>query len=173
MRRAALAARRLQPASLGDVACVRLLHVLSGFGTVPVAGYLPLQTEISPLPAMQRLSGAVAVPEIVAQGAPLIFRRWTPGCALAPGPFKTRVPVGAVEIVPRVVIVPLVGFDRSGARLGYGGGFYDRTLEALRRAGPVTAIGFAFAAQELDMVPTEPTDQPLDMIVTEAEVIRP
>lgn len=173
LRRAALAARAGQPAGHADTAAARLATVLAAFGPVPVAGYLPLRSEISPLPAMASHPGPVAVPEIVAQGAPLVFRRWTPGCDLAPGPFRTQVPVGTEEIVPRVVIVPLVAFDRTGARLGYGGGFYDRTLEALRRQGPVTAIGYAFAAQEAEAVPTEPTDQPLDLIVTEAEVIRP
>ena len=68
--------------------------------------------------------------------------------------------------------MPLVAFDARGYRLGYGGGFYDRTLEGLRARGPVTAIGFAFAAQELEEVPVEPTDQPLDRIITEAGEIR-
>ncbi|MGB8624384.1 MAG: 5-formyltetrahydrofolate cyclo-ligase, partial [Paracoccaceae bacterium] len=69
--------------------------------------------------------------------------------------------------------VPLLAFDRRGFRLGYGGGFYDRTLEGLRAARPTLAIGFAYAGQEMDEVPTEPTDQPLDLIVTEDGVIRP
>ena len=72
-----------------------------------------------------------------------------------------------------MLIVPLVAFDRRGFRLGYGGGFYDRTLERLRAAGPTTAIGFAFGAQELPEVPVEPTDQPLDLIVTERGPIFP
>jgi len=82
------------------------------------------------------------------------------------------IPEVAEEVVPEVLIVPLLAFDRPGYRLGYGGGFYDRTLERLRARGPVTAIGFAFAAQEVDRVPTEPTDQKLDLIVTERGVIR-
>ena len=75
-------------------------------------------------------------------------------------------------LVPQVLIVPLVAFDRSGGRLGYGGGFYDRTLELLRAAGPIFAVGFAYAAQEAEALPLEPTDQPLDVIVTDAEVLR-
>jgi 5-formyltetrahydrofolate cyclo-ligase len=74
-------------------------------------------------------------------------------------------------MTPQIVIVPLVAFSRDGGRLGYGGGFYDRTLEQLRAAGPVLAIGFAFDAQEDPEIPLEPTDQPLDMIVTESQVI--
>mgnify|MGYP002621762116 CR=1 FL=1 len=75
-------------------------------------------------------------------------------------------------MVPDVVIVPLVAFDLRGGRLGYGGGFYDRTLEGLRQRGKVTAIGYAFDAQQADDLPLETTDQPLDMIVTETRVLR-
>jgi 5-formyltetrahydrofolate cyclo-ligase len=73
-------------------------------------------------------------------------------------------------VTPQILIVPLLAFDARGYRLGYGGGFYDRTLQGLRAAGPVTAIGFAYNAQEVAQVPTEPTDQPLDFIVTEAGI---
>jgi len=89
------------------------------------------------------------------------------------GTFGAMIPATGDWIEPEVLIVPLLAFDRRGFRLGYGGGFYDRTIEALRAKGPVTAIGFAFAAQEVDEVPTEPTDQRLDLIVTEQGVIRP
>jgi 5-formyltetrahydrofolate cyclo-ligase len=74
---------------------------------------------------------------------------------------------------PEILIVPLVAFDLSGGRLGYGGGFYDRTLQTLRARRPRLAVGFAFAAQECESVPLEPTDEPLDLIVTESEVIEP
>lgn len=88
------------------------------------------------------------------------------------GPFGAQVPRAGVWVTPDVVIVPLVAFDRKGGRLGYGGGFYDRTLEGLRAQAPVVAIGYAFAAQEAEDLPLEPTDQPLDMIVTEAGIRR-
>ena len=74
-------------------------------------------------------------------------------------------------MLPRTLVVPLLAFDRTGQRLGYGAGHYDRTLEKLRKVHPVKAIGFAYAAQECDRVPTEATDQPLDAIVTEREVL--
>ncbi len=89
------------------------------------------------------------------------------------GPFGARVPAAGSWITPAALIVPLLAFDRDGFRLGYGGGFYDRTLERLRAAAPVLAVGFAFAGQEMETVPTEPTDQRLDAIVSEAGVIRP
>lgn len=87
------------------------------------------------------------------------------------GPFGAWIPAVDDFITPEILIVPLVGFDRAGNRLGYGGGFYDRTLEKLRAAGPCMAIGFAYGAQEAAELPLEPTDQPLDMIVTEAEIL--
>ena len=87
------------------------------------------------------------------------------------GPFGARVPAEAEEVVPEVLIVPLVAFDARGYRLGYGGGFYDRTLEGLRAARKTVAIGYAFSAQAMDEVPLEPTDQRLDAMVTEAGVI--
>jgi 5-formyltetrahydrofolate cyclo-ligase len=104
---------------------------------------------------------------------PLAFRHWQPGTTMVRGKFDVECPgEDAEEGVPQVLVVPLLAFDARGRRLGYGGGFYDRTLAALRAAGPVTAIGFAFAAQEFDAVPADATDQPLDVVVTEREVHR-
>ena len=172
-RRAAFGARKSAFAAGQGEACAHLLAALTRFSGAPLAGYLPIRTEIDPRPAMAAHRGAVGVPVIAGEGLPLTFRSWTPETPLISGPFGAYVPETGAEITPRVLIVPLVAFGRRGFRLGYGGGFYDRTLERLRAAGPVTAIGFAFAAQELDTVPTEPTDQPLDLIVTETGPILP
>lgn len=173
-RRQAFAARKAaHAAGQGAAAADHLRAALAPFAGAPLAGYMPIRTEIDPRAAMAAHEGPVAVPVIVAEGQPLVFHRWTPGCAMVAGPFGAHVPEIAEPVVPRVVIVPLVAFDRRGFRLGYGGGFYDRTLEGLRAQGPITAIGFGFAAQELPAVPTEPTDQPLDLIVTDAGLIRP
>ncbi|MEO0823361.1 MAG: 5-formyltetrahydrofolate cyclo-ligase [Pseudomonadota bacterium] len=137
-----------------------------------VAGYRPIRTEIDPSMAMRALALAGArlcVPVIDGPGLPLRFREWSPGCAEIEGAFGARIPAEGHWLVPDTLIVPLVAFDSACARLGYGGGFYDRTLEELRAASPATAaIGFAYAAQEMDAVPREPTDQTLDLIVTEA-----
>jgi 5-formyltetrahydrofolate cyclo-ligase len=151
----------------------RLAEVLQAWRDVPVSGFLPIRTEIDPRPAMATAAehGPVAVPVIEGKGRPLRFSRWTPGCALREGPFGAMVPELDDFIEPEVLVVPLVAFDRAGGRLGYGGGFYDRTLEMLRGRRPTRAIGFAYAAQEAEALPLEPTDQPLDMVVTEAEVI--
>lgn len=147
-----------------------LADVLAGHQGAVLAGYMPMRTEIDCLPAMAahcRAGGRVCVPVIPGMAQPLRFHEWTPETEMVEGAFKALIPQGGVELTPTVLIVPLLAFDRRGYRLGYGGGFYDRTLEGLRARGTVTAIGFAFAAQEVETVPTEPTDQPLDMIVTE------
>ena len=132
-----------------------------------LAGYMPMRTEIDPLRAMTAHHGPVCVPVIIGAGQALRFREWSPGCAMVPGEFGALIPAEGAWVVPEVLIVPLVGFDARGYRLGYGGGFYDRTLEALRARGPILAIGFAFSGQEMPEVPIEPTDQRLDAIVTE------
>jgi 5-formyltetrahydrofolate cyclo-ligase len=149
-----------------------LSQVLAGYRGVPLAGYMPIRTEISPLPAMEEAAahGPVGVPVIMGEGQPLKFSLWEPGCAMKDGPFGAQIPAVEEFFEPEIVIVPLVAFDRNGGRLGYGGGFYDRTLEQLRARRATLAIGFAYAAQEAEELPLEPTDQPLDMIVTEEGV---
>ena len=135
-----------------------------------VAGYLPIRGELDPVPAMLALSGLgypLCVPEIEAPGHPLRFRAWQPGAATEPGRYGVEVPVGAALVEPDVLLVPLLAFDPRGHRLGYGGGFYDRTIAALRARGEVTALGLAYAAQMLPNVPTADTDMHLDGIVTE------
>jgi len=172
-RRAAFDRRKAAHAARGPAPGARLSAVLAGYRGAALAGYMPIQTEIDPLPPMEAAAahGPVCVPVIIAAGQPLRFSRWTPGGAMRDGPFGARIPQVDDFITPQILIVPLVAFDRAGGRLGYGGGFYDRTLEALRANGPVLAIGYAFAAQEADGLPLEPTDQPLDMIVTDRETI--
>ncbi|MGB4826504.1 MAG: 5-formyltetrahydrofolate cyclo-ligase [Paracoccaceae bacterium] len=132
-----------------------------------LSGYMPMRTEIDPLPAMAAHQGVVGVPIIPGKAVPLKFREWTPGCALVAGSFGALIPAEGAWVEPEVLIVPLLSFDARGYRLGYGGGYYDRTLEMLRARRPTFAVGFAFAAQEVDEVPVEPTDQRLDAIVTE------
>ena len=132
-----------------------------------LSGYMPMRTEIDPLPAMAAHQGVVGVPIIPGKAVPLRFREWTPGCELVAGAFGAMIPASGVTVEPEVLIVPLLTFDARGYRLGYGGGYYDHTLEMLRARRPTLAVGFAFAAQEVDEVPTEPTDQRLDAVVTE------
>ncbi|RKF16867.1 5-formyltetrahydrofolate cyclo-ligase [Roseovarius spongiae] len=172
-REAAFARRRAAHAAAGPGAAGRLSEVLAGYRGAPLAGYMAIRSEIDPAPAMAEAAahGTVGVPVIEGAGKPLKFSRWSPGCEMKDGPFGARVPAVEDFITPEILIVPLVAFDRRGGRLGYGGGFYDRTLEELRAKGPALAIGFAYGAQEAAALPLEVTDQSLDMVVTENEVI--
>ncbi|ROU00190.1 5-formyltetrahydrofolate cyclo-ligase [Histidinibacterium lentulum] len=174
-RRAAFARRAAAHAEAPDDACAPLIEALAAHRGRPLSGYMPIRTEIDPRPAMALAArhGSVGVPVIRAKGAPLDFHLWTPDTPMVPGPFGAMVPREPRPMTPEVLIVPLAAFTRAGFRLGYGGGFYDRTLAALRARGPVLAIGFAYAAQETETLPLEPFDAPLDLVVTETEVILP
>lgn len=158
----ALAARRMPP-----------LDITS---STVVAGYAPIRSEIDPVPLMRSLAvkgAALAMPAIAARDTALVFRAWMPGDALVRGALGTcEPPASAVEVVPDIVLVPLAAFDRAGHRIGYGAGYYDRTLEALRRRRTVTAIGLAFAVQEVAQVPALSHDVRLDYVLTETGVFR-
>lgn len=162
------AAHAAEPGA-GAALAAHLAPLFAAHPGAVIAGYLPFRTEIDPLPAMiaALARGPVAVPVVTGAGAALAFRLWQPGAALEPGPFGTRHPAAGEEVVPRIVLVPLLGFDRRGARLGFGGGYYDRTLAALRTGAGVLAVGLAYAAQELPQVPEEPFDMALDAVATE------
>ena len=170
-RRAAYAVRKAAFQAGQGQAAELLADFLSDQKGRVLAGYMPMRTEIDPLPAMAAHQGPVCVPVIPGPDMPLRFREWTPGCAMEAGAFGALIPAEGAWLEPEVLIVPLLSFDRRGFRLGYGGGFYDRTLERLRARGATLALGFAFAAQEVAEVPIEPTDQPLDAILTETGLI--
>lgn len=136
-----------------------------------VAAYMPIRSELSPLPLVSILvaQGIVtAMPETPSPGNPLVFRRWAPGDDLVDGPYGTCQPSPAAPIVvPGVILAPMLAYDEACWRLGYGGGFYDRTLAELRAAGnSVTAIGIAFDGQLVDKVPVGPFDVSLDAVLT-------
>jgi 5-formyltetrahydrofolate cyclo-ligase len=136
-----------------------------------IAGYWPMGDEMDPRPLMLALASrghALALPITPPRGQPLAFRAWAQGAALSPGPMGTSEPVAGEELRPDVVLVPLLAFDRAGRRLGYGAGYYDRTLAALPGA---KAIGIAYAGQEMPEVPAGPQDMRLPLIATEDSVI--
>jgi 5-formyltetrahydrofolate cyclo-ligase len=142
-----------------------------------VSGYWPLEDEFDPRPAMDRLAGLghpLALPRVQGRGRPLAFHAWEPGDRLLAGPFQVMEPSpDAPAVDPRILLVPLLAFDRTGRRLGYGAGYYDMVLRDLRAQSPAPfAIGVAFAAQEVAEVPTGPRDQVLDAVVTERHVHR-
>jgi 5-formyltetrahydrofolate cyclo-ligase len=142
-----------------------------------VAGYWPLADEFDPRPAMHRLAWLghpLALPRVQGRGRPLAFHAWRPADPLLAGPFQVMEPSPDAPVVsPRILLVPLLAFDRMGRRLGYGAGYYDMVLRDLRAQRPVPlAIGVALAAQEVDEVPTGPRDETLDAVVTERRVHR-
>jgi 5-formyltetrahydrofolate cyclo-ligase len=178
--RAVLRARRARIAPAQAAAAARAVRERLGGIAVPdgdatVAGYWPMGDELDIRPTLEAFVASgrgCALPVVVGRGRPLIFRRWTPGDALVSGGFGTSIPAAdRDETRPALLLVPLLAFDRRGFRLGYGGGYYDTTIAALRRGGGVIAIGVAFAAQEVEAVPVESFDQRLDAIATEAELM--
>jgi 5-formyltetrahydrofolate cyclo-ligase len=142
---------------------------------VIVSGFFPMKTEINPMPLLRKLADAgaqLALPAIAGRGKPLIMRAWHFGAPLEAGQWGIREPLAdAAEVAPDILIVPLACFDRQGHRIGYGAGYYDMTIRALRAKKPVTAIGIAFAAQEVPRVPATERDERLDLVLTEKETI--
>jgi 5-formyltetrahydrofolate cyclo-ligase len=140
-----------------------------------VSGFMPLGSEINPLPLMRRLSASgarLALPVIAGRGKALIMRSWNFGDELERGQWNIREPkAAAAEVEPDILLVPLLAFDRTGHRIGYGAGYYDLTIAGLRARKAVTAVGIAFAAQEVRAVPSTPRDARLDLVLTENEVI--
>ena len=138
-----------------------------------VAGFWPMGHEIDIRPLLRALEGRghrLCLPRTPRRGLPLDFRAFAFGDAMDKGPFGTLQPaLDAAPVVPGFVIVPLLAFDRAGRRLGYGGGYYDRTLA---RLPGVPTLGVAFACQEMDEVPAGPLDAPLDAVATESGVLR-
>ncbi len=176
-RKQAFAARAVAHAmGLDQAACA---HLLRFFKALPafsvVSGYMPIRSEINPLPVMAALHDAgktVCVPVIEAAGKPLKFSRWQPSTKMLKGAFGAMIPATEDFLDPDILITPLLAFDARGYRLGYGGGYYDRSFARLRGIKPVTGVGFAYGAQEVGEVPTEPTDQRLDALVSETGITR-
>ncbi len=143
-------------------------------GTI-VSGFMPLKSEINPLPLMRKLAEAgakLALPVVAGRGKPLIMRAWNWGEPLVAGVWGIREPPPEAPVVdPDIVLVPLLAFDRAGHRIGYGAGYYDLTIAQLRAKKPITAVGIAFAAQEIETVPITAFDAPLDLVLTENETI--
>ena len=147
----------------------RALHELADGGVV--AGYAPKGTELDPRPLMLALIGlgcTLALPVMTGPDRAMIFRAWSPSDSLHAGAFGIQEPQpSATEVRPALILTPMLAFDDQGWRLGYGGGYYDRTLEALGDTPPVTVVGVAYAAQRMDAVPHSDQDRPLQWVLTE------
>ena len=178
-RKTSLASRRWAAEKSSPDALVSLSdHLVAQFGEMSgqiVSGYLAIGTEINVAPAIARLeqAGLVAtLPVVTAAAQPLKFRRWTAGTQMEPGPLRTCHPAAnSPEMTPDLLIIPMLAFDADGYRIGWGGGFYDRTLWKLRAEKKVIAIGAAFEAQRVEKVPRDEHDARLDWIATEMGLI--
>jgi 5-formyltetrahydrofolate cyclo-ligase len=180
LRAHAIILRRDAMAAGGGTAAAALAAQVERLGIAAgsvVGGYWPMGDEIDCRPLMDRLAGLgcrLALPVVAARGQPLTFRAWRYGDVLEPGLHGTFHPVAtAAELAPDVLLVPLLAFDSQCFRLGYGGGYYDRTLESLKAGAHVKSIGLAFAAQQVAAMPRDGYDQRLDMVATEGGLIMP
>ncbi len=176
-RKAAFARRKTaHTQGLDGGGCTTLTACLEDLGeNKTIAAYMPIRTEINPLAVMANLvdrGTCVCIPVIVATDEALKFARWTPDTPMVDGPFGAAIPAAPEFVTPHIIVTPLLAFDADGFRLGYGGGFYDRSFAQLRAGQDAIGIGFAYSAQQVDRVVTEPTDQRLDMIVTERGLLK-
>ncbi len=178
LRREAIARRDALPPDVRQAAAeaiaARKFPLAIAPGTI-VSGFMPLKSEINPLPLMRKLAGQgarLALPVVVGRGKPLVMREWVFGEPLATGVWGIREPKPEAAVVdPDILLVPLLAFDRAGHRIGYGAGYYDLTLAQLRARKALIAVGLAFAAQEVATIPATPRDARLDLVLTEREII--
>ena len=179
MRRRLLAARKAHHAQHAAQAADALLAQLPHLDISPtnrIALYLPMGSEINVLPLIERLHESghpLCLPLCLADNQPVLFRAYAPGDRLQPDAMNIDAPIEAAEeIQPDIIMLPLLGFDRQGGRLGRGGGYYDRTLAAIRAQRPVRACGIAYDMQMVDKCPVEPHDQTLDAVLTDKAAYR-
>lgn len=140
-----------------------------------VSAYWPMRDELDSRPLLRALAdgGAIcALPAVVGRGRPLVFRRWRPGDALIEAAFGLREPAASAEpLTPHIVVAPLLAVDPAGRRLGYGGGYYDRTIAALRREGEVVTVGIGYDVQIRPGVPAGPGDVRVDWVVSDERIV--
>jgi len=179
LRREAMARRDALPPDARQAAAeaiaARPFPLAIAPGTI-VSGFMPLKSEINPLPLMRKLAGQgarLALPVVAGRApCPASLREWNFGEPLATGVWGIREPKPEAAVVePDILLVPLLAFDRAGHRIGYGAGYYDLTLAQLRARKPIIAVGLAFAAQEVPAVPATLRDARLDLVLTERAVL--
>ncbi|HXF54238.1 MAG TPA: 5-formyltetrahydrofolate cyclo-ligase [Hyphomicrobiaceae bacterium] len=174
LRATAIERRNGLAAELRRAAAERVCAIGISFASPPagavVSGFMAIGSEIDPYPLLARLSKEghrLALPVIAGKGRPLSFRSWSPGAPLATRSWGIREPLAeAAEVEPDILIVPLLAFDAHGFRLGYGAGYYDRTLKRLRAMKSILAIGLAYEEQEIEAVPHHEEDERLDWVLT-------
>lgn len=163
------AAAEAAGASAGANAVAHFLAAITPPEACVISGYWPMRDEFDVRPlltALHERGHPIALPVVLGRGRALEFRAWKPGDDLVAAAFGTQVPgADAAVLIPRLLLVPMLAYDDRGYRLGYGGGFYDRSLAAL---GSPMAVGCAYDGQQIDVVPVDVHDQRLDWIVTES-----
>lgn len=171
--------RQLATAGLaaGDALADRAIEIIDRSSAGIVGGYWPLGDEIDSRPLLHRLARtgyALALPCVIDAESPLLFRRWQPGAPLRPGRYRVMEPAPeAATVRPDLLLVPMLAFDEDGYRLGYGGGYYDRTIAALEQAGRCPyCVGLAFSGQRVERLPREEHDRRLDAVLTESGPVR-
>lgn len=174
-RAALMAARQALDAAAHRAASRAILERLepdfAGLVSRLVGIYWPIRRELDPLPFVRRLidaGGAAALPMVVGKGQPLEFRRWSPGTKMAVGVYDIPYPAEGPAVAPDVLLVPLLGFDAAGYRLGYGAGYYDRTIASF--AARPRLIGVGFELGRLATIYPQPHDIPMDVVITERGV---
>lgn len=179
MRAMRLVADQKEGPNVARAIVAHFMGALDDIGVGPgaiVGGYWPIITEVDCRPLLARLEErgvTCALPVVMGRGAELEFRRWRVLDPLEPGPLGTSQPGAVAPVVtPGFLLVPLLAFDEEGFRLGQGGGYYDRTLAAMRRNGAVEAVGVGFSVQKAAHVPRDERDQPLDWVLTEESLTR-
>ncbi len=171
-------AKRFGAAHAGEALSRNFLAAITPPAGAAVSAFWPVRDEIDVRPLMFALherGHVCGLPVIVAKRAPLVFKRWDPHRKLVEGRWGIPVPPpGAEEVIPELMLVPLLAFDAKGNRIGYGAGFYDRTIALLRsRPGKrPLAVGVGYAAQQVEHVPCDETDERLDWVITEGQAIR-
>lgn len=171
MARRALLAAEMAP---GEVQALNR-HIQEGLMRFPlqeIAGYMPLGSECNiqyAMSCLHDLGHKMSLPVVKQKDRPLLFRRWLPGSVLQQGPYGVAYPPEQQpEVTPALLLVPLLAYDDAGYRIGYGGGYYDRTLAKLRRENAaVVAVGIAYSGQKIEAIPAEPLDEPLNAVITE------
>lgn len=170
---------RLDPVQMDEFNTIITDKFFSSQGFMPhsnIACYMPLKGEVSCIAIMQKLimqGHTICMPAVIARDMPLLFRHYRPGDSLVRGMLGPFEPTPqAREIIPDTLVIPMLGYTQDGYRLGYGSGFYDRTIAAMRQLKPIKTIGLAFSMQEAEGFVSEPHDMKLDVIITEKEVIQ-
>ncbi|MEE2695138.1 MAG: 5-formyltetrahydrofolate cyclo-ligase [Pseudomonadota bacterium] len=153
---------------------IKNIECLINQNDLPISAYFPVKSEVNLLPLMksfQKKERKICLPIIITDNSYLLFREWKLNCKLVTEKYKIRVPINSNLLEPRILLIPLLGFDSERNRLGYGGGYFDRTISFLEKKNKILKIGVAFDEQERKKIPTTKFDKKMDTIITQSRII--